>query len=100
MRATFPSKGKAVGYRITPTTQNMHTPKQLQAQQKRRFKMMAFWIGVFYHHYISFTNFTASVAAIAPSAVAVTSCRSSLARLSPATNTPGVRVWQFSPEAA
>jgi len=43
---------------------------------------------------------TASVAAMAPSAVAVTSWRRRLARLSPATNTPGVPVWQSSPARA
>ena len=39
----------------------------------------------------------ARVAAMAPSAAAVTSCRSSLERVSPAAKTPGMPVVQSSP---
>ena len=88
--AASPHRPPACNYLIR---RNIHRTKRLSDLQKSERSNSLFLYNVFKY-------FTASVAAVAPSDAAVTSWRTSLARLSPATNTPGVFVLQSSPDAA
>ena len=71
-------------------------PKIKQRRKKRpalcKERGVRFFVG---GHRLSMYS-EAFVAAIAPSAMAVETCRTAFVRQSPATNTPGVRVLQLS----
>ena len=87
-RAAFAGQGGAV---FAAPAENKKRRKKRPALCKERG--VRFFVGG--GHRLSMYS-EAFVAAIAPSATAVETCRTAFVRQSPATNTPGVRVLQLS----
>lgn len=86
-RAAFAGQGGAA---FAAPAENKKRRKKRPALCKERG--VRFFVG---GHRLSMYS-EAFVAAIAPSATAVETCRTAFVRQSPATNTPGVRVLQLS----
>ncbi len=88
-RAAFAGQGGAVF--AAPAENKTTAQKAPRSLQRAGRPFFCVWGG----HRLSIYS-EAFVAAIAPSATAVETCRTAFVRQSPATNTPGVRVLQLS----